>query len=106
MLGLIDNLTMNYNGNQLIKVQGTVSTSNISDQGDFRNEGSKTVEYEYDKNGNLTKYLNKRSDNITYNSLNLPISNNFNFNQKHNIYEKILFLSDDFGCIHNFLQKL
>ena len=32
------------------------------------------MEYEYDKNGNMTKYFNKGIDTISYNSLNLPIS--------------------------------
>ena len=72
--GLIDNLTMNYIGNQLIKAENAVSTSNFSDQGDFRNEVSKAVEYEYHKNGNMTKDFNKGIDTISYNSLNLPIS--------------------------------
>ena len=71
---LLDNLTMNYIGNQLIKAENAVSTSNFSNQGDFRNEVSKTVEYEYDKNGNMTKDFNKGIDTISYNSLDLPIS--------------------------------
>ena len=56
----------------------TVTTTKISNQSDFRNKTNKTVKYKYGNksgnNGNLTKYFNKRSDNITYNSLNLPIS--------------------------------
>ena len=41
---------MNYNGNYLIKAEDAVLTSNFSDQGDFRNEVTKTIEYVYDKN--------------------------------------------------------
>ena len=39
IFGLINNLTMNYNGNQLIKEEDAVSTSNFFDQDNFRKKG-------------------------------------------------------------------
>ena len=63
---------MNYKGNQLMEADETVTTTKISNQSDFRNKTNKTVKYKYgnksDNSRNLSKYLNKRSDNITYNS--------------------------------------
>ena len=49
---------MNYKGNQLIKAEDAVLTSNFSNQGDFRNDVNQALEYEYDNNGNMTKDLN------------------------------------------------
>ena len=39
---------------------------------EFKDCTNQTVEYTYDKNGNLVKYLNKNISNIGYNLLNLP----------------------------------
>ena len=72
--GLIDNLTMNYKGNQLIKAEDTAPTPQFNNLTDFRNNVNQALEYEYDNNGNMTKDLNKGISNISYNSLNLPIS--------------------------------
>lgn len=39
---------------------------------EFKDNVNETVEYEYDKNGNLAKDLNKKISEIQYNILNLP----------------------------------
>ncbi|WP_291528811.1 DUF6443 domain-containing protein [Bacteroides sp. UBA939] len=79
--GVIDNLTMTYSGNQLTKAEDTVTGVSLSASMDFRNNTNVAQEYVYDKNGNLTKDLNKGISNISYNALNLPrsltISNTF-----------------------------
>ena len=41
---------------------------------DLKNGVNQAIEYTYDKNGNLTKDLNKGLSTISYNSLNLPVS--------------------------------
>ncbi|MDD3036930.1 RHS repeat domain-containing protein [Bacteroides sp.] len=70
--GLIDNLTMTYNGNQLQAVQDAVTSSVYGNGTEFKNGANQTIEYTYDKNGNLIKDLNKNISNIRYNLLNLP----------------------------------
>ncbi|MFV0546786.1 MAG: RHS repeat domain-containing protein, partial [Bacteroides sp.] len=72
--GAIDDLTLSYQGNQLITVEDAAPTFNISESADFKNGSNQPLEYSYDKNGNLTKDLNKGISIISYNSLNLPIS--------------------------------
>ena len=71
--GEIDNLTYAYTGNKLTKVHDAVTTP-ITYEGAFHFVDRANVdnEYAYDKNGNLTKDLNKNITSITYNSLNLP----------------------------------
>ena len=81
--GIIDNLTLNYRGNQLIKVEDTASDSNLSVSSmDFRNGAKQDVEYFYDENGNLIKDLNKGIADIQYNLLNLPRRITFNDTNK------------------------
>jgi len=79
--GTIDNLTMSYNGNQLIKADDSGESVSLSSSMDFKDGANASVEYFYDANGNLTKDLNKGITNISYNLLNLPralsISNSF-----------------------------
>ena len=81
--GVIDNLTLNYRGNQLIKVEDTASDSNLpASSMDFRNGTNQDVEYLYDENGNLIKDLNKSIADIQYNLLNLPKRITFNDTNK------------------------
>ena len=72
--GIIDNLTMTYSGNQLIKVEDTGANVSMSASMDFKNGSNTAKEYEYDANGNMTKDLNKGISAISYNLLNLPRS--------------------------------
>lgn len=60
--GLIDNLNLTYNGNQLESVYDNATNSVFGNGMEFKDVVHETVEYAYDKNGNLTKDLNK---NIT-----------------------------------------
>ncbi len=70
--GLIDNLNLTYNGNQLESVYDNATNSVFGNGMEFKDAAHETVEYAYDKNGNLTKDLNKNITGIQYNILNLP----------------------------------
>jgi len=72
--GTIDNLSMSYTGNQLIKADDAGTSVTLSASMDFKNNSTVAKEYFYDLNGNLTKDLNKGITGITYNFLNLPQS--------------------------------
>ena len=75
--GLIDNLTLTLNGNQLSCVEDAVSTAAYGTNTAFVNGASVAGEYAYDVNGNLTKDLNKGITDIQYNVLNLPSTVSF-----------------------------
>ena len=70
--GMIDNLTLPLNGNQLNRVDDAVTASAYNGGFEFKNGANAADEYSYDANGNLTKDLNKGISGITYNFLNLP----------------------------------
>ena len=70
--GLIDNLNLTYNGNQLQAVSDNATNSVYGNGMEFKDGATAITEYEYDKNGNLTKDLNKNISEIQYNCLNLP----------------------------------
>ncbi|MDL2303531.1 RHS repeat-associated core domain-containing protein [Dysgonomonas sp. OttesenSCG-928-D17] len=70
--GLIDNLTMTYKGNQLLTANDAVATISLAESADFKNYSNVATEYTYNKNGAMTKDLNKGISDIQYNSLNLP----------------------------------
>ncbi len=70
--GLIDNLNLTYHGNQLQSVYDNATNSVFGNGMEFKDAAHETVEYAYDKNGNLTKDLNKKITEIQYNILNLP----------------------------------
>ncbi|WP_349834243.1 RHS repeat domain-containing protein, partial [Bacteroides intestinalis] len=67
-----DNLTMTYNGNQLTNVSDAAVTVTLPESNDFKKGSTANPGYAYDKNGNLTKDLNKKITAISYNSLYLP----------------------------------
>ena len=75
--GLLDNLTLTLNGNQLSCVEDAVSTAAYGTNTAFVNGASVAGEYAYDVNGNLTKDLNKGITDIQYNVLNLPSTVSF-----------------------------
>ncbi|MDL2212981.1 RHS repeat-associated core domain-containing protein [Bacteroides sp. OttesenSCG-928-N06] len=70
--GLVDNLTMNYTGNQLTNVADAGTTVSLAESNDFKKGSTTNPGYAYNKNGAMTKDLNKKITNISYNSLNLP----------------------------------
>jgi len=72
MYGLIDNLTLDYSGNQLLKVEDTAPNITIAESADFKNYSNEAAEYIYNANGAMTKDLNKGISDIQYNLLNLP----------------------------------
>ena len=57
--GMIDNLTLTLNGNQLNRVDDAVAASTYNGGFEFKNGANAADEYSYDANGNLTKDLNK-----------------------------------------------
>ncbi|HLN52948.1 MAG TPA: DUF6443 domain-containing protein [Lentimicrobium sp.] len=72
---IIDNLTYTYNGNQVIAIDdGTLypNANDFYDNGHYYSQ-SHTIEYVYDKNGNMVTDLNKGILEIKYNELNLPV---------------------------------
>jgi len=72
--GIIDNLSVSYSGNQLVKAEDSGETVSLSASMDFKDGAHSPAEYYYDTNGNLAKDLNKGISNIAYNSLNLPMT--------------------------------
>ena len=69
--GMIDNLTMALNGNQLNRVDDASGDVAYAPNFEFKDNISQANEYVYDINGNLTKDLNKGISDIQYNYLNL-----------------------------------
>lgn len=70
--GEIDDLTLSYNGNQLVSVEDNGTNSTLSTSMDFKDSSHTATEYGYDGNGNMVKDLNKGISKIEYNFLNLP----------------------------------
>lgn len=70
--GLIDNLTFTLNGNQVTKIEDSLNDPTYNGVFNFMDGASRQKEYTYDKNGNMTKDLNKKISSIQYNLLNLP----------------------------------
>ena len=72
--GIIDDLKMAYDGNQLIQVTDAAEDLTYTGAMDFRDGADEAVEYTYDAGGNMTSDLNRSIVSITYNMLNLPQS--------------------------------
>ena len=70
--GMIDDLTMTYDGNRLKKVSDQCEELSYAGAMDFKDGADGAVEYTYDANGNMTSDRNKGISSITYNMLNLP----------------------------------
>ncbi len=70
--GTVDNISMSYPGDQLIKTDDTGTNITLSASMNFKNNSTAAKEYFYDLNGNLARDLNKRITSITHNLLNLP----------------------------------
>ena len=70
--GIVDDLSLSYNGNQLMSVEDKGTNPGLSMSMDFKDSSHEPVEYAYDGNGNMVKDLNKGILLIEYNFLNLP----------------------------------
>ena len=70
--GTVDNISMSYPGDQLIKTDDTGTNITLSASMNFKNNSTAAKEYFYDLNGNLARDLNKGITSITHNLLNLP----------------------------------
>lgn len=70
--GLIDNLSYNYHGNQLLKVDDAAVGPYYQGAFHFLDGADEAVEYEYDANGNLVRDLNKGIISISYDLNNQP----------------------------------
>ncbi len=68
----VDDLNMNYKGNQLINVKDNAGKVSLGTSSDFKDYSNITTEYVYNKNGAMTKDFNKGITEIKYNLLNLP----------------------------------
>ena len=64
-------------GNQVTKIEDSAIDPTYNGAFNFNDGASQTDEYVYDKNGNLTKDLNKNILSVQYNSLNLPSRINY-----------------------------
>ena len=70
--GLIDNLSYNYHGNQLLKVDDAAVGPYYQGAFHFVDGADEAVEYEYDANSNLVRDLNKGIISISYDLNNQP----------------------------------
>lgn len=70
--GLIDNLSYNYHGNQLLKVDDAAVGPYYQGAFHFVDGADEAVEYEYDANGNMVRDLNKGIISISYDLNNQP----------------------------------
>ena len=72
---IIDNLTLDYTGNQLNYITDAGPNVSLSASADFKDYSKvATAEYTFNKNGAMTKDLNKGISSVAYNSLNLPLT--------------------------------
>lgn len=70
--GVIDSLRFCLDGNQLISITEQVTGPNHTGAFHFVGNSQAGRQYAYDKNGNMTKDLNRKVSSIQYNLLNLP----------------------------------
>lgn len=87
--GMVDNLILRYNGNQLSHItDAAVKLPDVTaGLNDFKDASPATSgEYSYNRNGAMTKDLNKGISYISYNSLNLPLGLTIDGVQHNYIY--------------------
>lgn len=70
---IVDSLTFDYMGNQLINVTESAPDVSLPESNDFKKKAYTGNGYTYNKNGAMTKDLNKGIAGIGYNSLSLPL---------------------------------
>ncbi|MBP3744623.1 MAG: hypothetical protein J6I34_04305 [Prevotella sp.] len=81
--GPIDDLTMEYEGNRLVKADDAVDGPYYAGAFHFVDGVDEDEEYSYDANGNMTSDLNKNITQIDYNCLNLPTMIRFGDGSKY-----------------------
>ncbi len=81
--GDIDNLTINYNGNQLRKVTDAAEALNYNGALDFNDGADTSCEYQYDGNGALTRDSNRGITGITYDYGHHPKTISCSVEKKH-----------------------
>ncbi|BFP42650.1 hypothetical protein FGF1_34950 [Flavobacteriaceae bacterium GF1] len=67
--GLMDDLTYQYDGNQLKSINDATAASTVTG---FIEGAESTTEYQFDANGNMTRDDNKKITSVKYNHLNMP----------------------------------
>ncbi len=83
----LDFLTMTYDGNQVKSVTDRYGSQNQYAIKEYNDKSNSTVEFSYDKNGNMIKDLDREIVTIRYNLLNLPDTIQFkNGHRITNIY--------------------
>ncbi|MEP3443757.1 MAG: DUF6443 domain-containing protein, partial [Flavobacteriaceae bacterium] len=83
-LGLMDDMTYTYTGNQLQAVDDAIAASATYG---FVDGAELATEYTYDANGNMLTDANKGITGVTYNYLNLPTQVNINSGNIQYIYD-------------------
>ena len=86
--GLIDDLTYQYNGNQVKAISDKAGSLLYDGSFDFKDGANEATEYFYDANGALTKDLNKGISNVEYDVLgNLKCITFSNGNKTKYVYD-------------------
>jgi RHS repeat-associated protein len=82
--GLIDDLTLEYRGNRLVKVSDNVGEETVLTSNDFKDVSNVNIsdEYLYDACGNATADLNRGIAWVKYNCLHLPTTIQFSNGNK------------------------
>ena len=74
---VIDNVTLNYDGNRLVKADDARAALTYAGAMDFRDGADETTEYLWDADGRLTRDLNKGIYEVQYNLIGLPSKTHF-----------------------------
>lgn len=80
--GLVDDLTMTYDGNRLVRVYDDADEVLYEKSFDFQDKADNDNEYAYDSNGNLVADQNRGVSEVKYNEIGLPCRISFNNNRK------------------------
>lgn len=78
--GLIDRLTYTYSGNRIVSVADDIAGPYRKDAFHFTDRNGADAQYEYDRNGNMTRHGDKNLT-VEYNHLNKPTEINIDNNR-------------------------
>jgi YD repeat-containing protein len=70
--GLLDNLVYVYDGNQIKKITNDMLQAFLYSGYRYVDAANTGTEFDYDANGNMTRFADKRITAISYNLLNMP----------------------------------